>query len=152
RLVHLEQVDLADGPARLVQHARDRTRWREQEQVRLTRELRLGRDPRERRRAEIARAGLAGDDEGGRTVVELGRVPRRHRAVRLDGGLRAGQSLEGGLSRTLARSDPLPLPLPPLRLARGDLGIERARSRGRRRLLVRAEREAVLILAGESGL
>src|SRR5437870_4718568 len=145
-LVHLEQVDVPDAPARLLEAALDRALRRGEEELRLVRELTLCDDARERLGAELAGPLLR------RAVVQLRRVACRHRAALLERGLEHGERLEGRLARCLVLADHRRRALPAGHLDGNDLRVERALALRAQRLLVRPDREPVLVLARERAL
>src|SRR2546429_9921569 len=69
------------------------------------RELALRDDPRDRLRAQLARALLRRDDHRRATIVQLGRVARGDRASRLECWLKLREQLEAGLARRLVLAD-----------------------------------------------
>src|SRR5439155_19966919 len=152
RLVHLEEIDIADRPARFFEAARDRATRRGEEQFGLVRVLALRDDARHRLRAQLTRAIRGRDDDRGPAVVELRGVAGGDRAALFERRLQLREALEGRLARRLVLVDHGDRALAPGHLDADELGVERAVLLRGECLLVRRCREAVLILAREPAL
>src|SRR6266550_8064655 len=152
RFVHLEEVDIVDRPAGLRETALDRALRRREETLGLVRELALRDDPRDRLRPDLTRPLLGRDDQRGAAIIELRRVARRDRAAGLERRLKLRQRFEGRLTRRLIFADQGDGAFLPCDLDGLDLQVERSLALRADRLLVRAEREAVLIFAAEPAL
>jgi Kef-type K+ transport system membrane component KefB len=142
RLVDLEQRQLVDLPARSGQglgHRRDRT---DAHVVRVHSGGRARHVPGQRLRAGGGHRLLGHQQQAGGAVVERRGVAAGDGATRPEGGLLGGQFFESQV-----RLDSLVFGDRPGRgFDRHDLGVEPARLRSRRRVLVARERELVLPL------
>src|SRR5436309_13397332 len=99
-----------------------------------------------------SRARSSRDDDRGTTVVELRRVARRDGPAGLERGLQLGERFEGRLAGRLIFVDEGDRAFSARDLHGHDLVVERSLALGAHRPFVRAEREAILVLAPEAAL
>ena len=152
RLVHLEQVDVGDGQARLLERDPRRRRGRSHEVGVVVGHVPVAPDRGQRSQPTPLRPRLRGEHERGRAVVHTGRISRRRGAVGDEDGLERGQALERRVAaRALVGVDHRRA-LPALDRHGRDLLGEPAAVDGRDGTLVRAERPGVLLLARDADL
>src|SRR5688572_23378790 len=148
-LVDLEEIHRVHRPARALEHARDGTARGEQEQLGLTRVLTLRDHARQRRRTQLPRALVRRDDQGGRAVVQLRRVPGGDRAAGLERPRALRHRLQARLARRLVLRDGRDRALLSGDIDGHDLFVEGSALLRLQRLLVAAYREPILIIARE---
>src|SRR2546422_6336282 len=101
RFVHLEEIDIVDRPASLLEAALDRALGRREESLGFVRELSLRDDPREGLRPELARTLGGRDDHGRASIVELRCVARGDGPARLERGLELRERIEARIAGRL---------------------------------------------------
>src|SRR5690606_17008615 len=148
-LIGFDEVEIVDGPASLGQSLLGGGDWTGTQNGRINARMGPGDDACERRDAPLLRFFQRHQHDSGGAVVDARGIAGRHRAVLLERRAQLGDGFVGGtLADVLVLGDDR-LAFPGYDRYGSDLVLELARLLGSLGLVLRGDREPVLLLTGD---